>query len=204
MSSQAIVQPLCQGTLDRRAFVRSGLTGMSSLGLADLLALESRAKEVGRSVASNRAILVVWLWGGPSHMETFDLKPLAPSEHRGEFQPSEIGELEPGPGRGANDEERIARHDVAEADEIGAGFLVVHHHHAQRPAPHDVDLAGAQRLCRGGRAGRRFQHHFDPGVLERTSRVGGIEGRVKQRAEIFRQKDRHRSVDYAGFRPQPI
>ena len=30
---------------------------------------------------------MVWLWGGPSHMETFDLKPLAPAEYRGEFRP---------------------------------------------------------------------------------------------------------------------
>lgn len=32
-------------------------------------------------------MIVLWLWGGPSHMETFDLKPEAPSEYRGEFRP---------------------------------------------------------------------------------------------------------------------
>jgi hypothetical protein len=32
-------------------------------------------------------MIVLWLWGGPSHMETFDLKPEAPSEFRGEFRP---------------------------------------------------------------------------------------------------------------------
>src|ERR1700681_3093269 len=79
--------PRCRGTLDRRAFVRSGLVGLSSLGLADLFALESHAASTGRPVASNKALLVVWLWGGPSHMETFDLKPLAPAEYRGEFRP---------------------------------------------------------------------------------------------------------------------
>src|SRR6266850_2544873 len=73
----------CPGTLSRRAFVRSGLTGLFSLGLADLLRLESRAA-VSRSPKS---ILVLWLWGGPSHMETFDLKPDAPSEYRGDFRP---------------------------------------------------------------------------------------------------------------------
>ncbi|MBI2827537.1 MAG: DUF1501 domain-containing protein [Planctomycetia bacterium] len=77
----------CHGTLDRRAFVRSGLVGLSALRLADLLALESQAAAVGRPVSSNKALLVLWLWGGPSHMETFDLKPLAPAEYRGEFQP---------------------------------------------------------------------------------------------------------------------
>lgn len=32
-------------------------------------------------------MVVLWLWGGPSHMETFDLKPNAPAEYRGEFRP---------------------------------------------------------------------------------------------------------------------
>ncbi len=87
MPNQTIVPPRCRGTLDRRAFVRSGLVGLSSLGLADLFALESQAAAAGNPVASNKALLVVWLWGGPSHMETFDLKPLAPTEYRGEFRP---------------------------------------------------------------------------------------------------------------------
>src|SRR5262245_3074865 len=76
----------CPGTLSRRAFVRLGLTGLGSLGLADLLRLESRAAETGRS-RSAKSILVVWLGGGPSHMETFDLKPDAPVEYRGDFRP---------------------------------------------------------------------------------------------------------------------
>src|SRR5262249_6472068 len=56
-----------------------------SLGLADLLRLESLAAEPART--NPRSVLVLWLWGGPSHMETFDLKPDAPSEYRGEFKP---------------------------------------------------------------------------------------------------------------------
>jgi hypothetical protein len=76
----------CPGTLTRRAFVRVGLAGLGSLGLADLLRLQSRgASNGGRT--SPKSILVLWLWGGPSHMETFDLKPDAPSEFRGEFKP---------------------------------------------------------------------------------------------------------------------
>ncbi|MBX9789151.1 MAG: DUF1501 domain-containing protein [Pirellulales bacterium] len=77
----------CRGTLDRRAFVRSGLVGLSSLGLSDLLACETHAAAAGLPIAGDKALLVVWLWGGPSHMETFDLKPLAPAEYRGEFRP---------------------------------------------------------------------------------------------------------------------
>jgi uncharacterized protein DUF1501 len=73
----------CPGTLGRRAFLRSGLAGLWSLSLSDLLRLESQAAEP----SSRKSILVLWLWGGPSHMETFDLKPEAPAEYRGEFRP---------------------------------------------------------------------------------------------------------------------
>lgn len=77
----------CAGTLNRRSFVRSGLVGLSSLSLADLLRIEATASQAGREIASDKALLVLWLWGGPSHMETFDLKPEAPTEYRGEFRP---------------------------------------------------------------------------------------------------------------------
>lgn len=78
---------LCPGTLSRRSFVRSGLVGLSSLGLADLLRIEAQARTNDYPLTSDKSLLVLWLWGGPSHMETFDLKPLAPSEYRGEFNP---------------------------------------------------------------------------------------------------------------------
>ena len=77
----------CPGTHSRRAFLRSSLLGLSSLGLADLLRLEDRAAATGHRNGSGKAIVVLWLWGGPSHMETFDLKPAAPLEYRGEFRP---------------------------------------------------------------------------------------------------------------------
>src|SRR5258705_6710612 len=76
--------PRCEGTFGRRAFVRSGVAGLAGLSLADLLRVEAQA---GTSASSPKSIIVLWLWGGASHMETFDLKPDAPSEYRGEFQP---------------------------------------------------------------------------------------------------------------------
>jgi hypothetical protein len=74
----------CPGTLSRRAFLRSGLGGLAGLGLADLLRLQSAA---GAPSANGKSIVSLWLWGGPSHMETFDLKPDAPVEYRGDFRP---------------------------------------------------------------------------------------------------------------------
>jgi hypothetical protein len=75
----------CPGTLTRRAFVRVGLAGLGSLGLADVLRLQGRGAANGRR-SSPKSILVLWLWGGPSHMETFDLKPDAPSDVKSQFR----------------------------------------------------------------------------------------------------------------------
>jgi hypothetical protein len=64
----------------RREFLRAGLAGLS---LADLLQLRARA---GTSPSGDRtALIVVWLQGGASHLETYDPKPDAPAEIRGPF-----------------------------------------------------------------------------------------------------------------------
>jgi hypothetical protein len=75
----------CPGTLGRRAFLRTGLAGLGALGLADLFRLEAAGK---RTEKPGKSMIVLWLWGGPSHMETFDLKPSSPAEYRGEFRPT--------------------------------------------------------------------------------------------------------------------
>src|SRR5256885_13292691 len=75
----------CFGTLSRRELIRTGLVGLSSLGLADLLRTEGMA--ASDPPRGCKSIIMLWLWGGPSHMETFDLKPDAPTEYRGEFRP---------------------------------------------------------------------------------------------------------------------
>jgi hypothetical protein len=72
----------CDG-LSRRSFLRIGGLAMGGLGLADLLRAEARAG-VGRS---HKAVIMVYLSGGISHQDTFDLKPDAPKEVRGEFNP---------------------------------------------------------------------------------------------------------------------
>jgi len=77
----------CPGTLPRRGFLRLGFSGLGGLALGDLLRLEAMASPAGATPAKKKSLIVLWLWGGPSHMETFDLKPEAPSEYRGEFSP---------------------------------------------------------------------------------------------------------------------
>src|SRR4051794_39517368 len=67
----------------RREFLRAGMAGFASLSLPELIALRSEAKA---SPAGERtALLVVWLQGGASHLETYDPKPDAPAEVRGPY-----------------------------------------------------------------------------------------------------------------------
>ena len=76
----------CRGPIQRRSFLRLGLAGFAGLSLPDLFRLRAGAAPV----ASRRSsIIVVWLHGGASHLETYDPKPDAPSEYRGPFSPTE-------------------------------------------------------------------------------------------------------------------
>jgi hypothetical protein len=69
----------------RRDFLRIGAMGLGGLTLADFLRL--RAQGAIDSHARGKAVIFVYLFGGPSHVDTYDMKPWAPSEYRGEFQP---------------------------------------------------------------------------------------------------------------------
>ena len=77
----------CEGT-PRRDFLRLGLSSFLGLGLTDILRLRAHAATAHGLMSSHdvRCILI-WLDGGPSHYESFDPKPDAPSDIRGEFKP---------------------------------------------------------------------------------------------------------------------
>jgi hypothetical protein len=66
----------------RRDFLRVGAFGIGGLTLADVLRL--RAETPTRKP---RAVIMVCLAGGPSHLEMYDMKPAASEEYRGEFRP---------------------------------------------------------------------------------------------------------------------
>jgi hypothetical protein len=72
----------CQG-LTRRAFVQVGASSVLGLSLADLLRL--RAQGSATSGGPARSVVLLWLWGGPAHLDTWDPKPAAPLEFRGPF-----------------------------------------------------------------------------------------------------------------------
>ncbi len=71
----------CPGPLPRREFLRAGMAGFSSLSLPGLLRLKAQAGITAKR--ANTAVIVVWLHGGASHLETYDPKPKAAAEFRG-------------------------------------------------------------------------------------------------------------------------
>ena len=67
--------------LDRRSWLKAGSLLLGGLGLSDLYRLRAANPGVNRDTA----VILLWLEGGPSHMETYDMKPDAPVEYRGDF-----------------------------------------------------------------------------------------------------------------------
>jgi hypothetical protein len=76
---------LCPGPLSRRDFLRLGAFALGGMGIGNLLGLRAAAKETGRSMPDT-SVIFLWLPGGPPHLETYDPKPDAPAEYRGEFR----------------------------------------------------------------------------------------------------------------------
>jgi hypothetical protein len=80
-------QKFCDG-ISRRGFLKVGAFG-AGLTLADLLRARAQANPTGAGTrpSARKSAIMIYLPGGPSHMDTYDLKPDAPAEYRGEFRP---------------------------------------------------------------------------------------------------------------------
>src|SRR6516165_1498635 len=75
----------CDG-MNRRSFLHLGVAGLASIGLPQLLSAKDRsAKESGSK--KNTSAILIWLDGGPGHMDMYDMKPDAPAEYRGIWRP---------------------------------------------------------------------------------------------------------------------
>src|ERR1700692_213148 len=67
--------------MTRRTALKAGFLSLLGLSLPDLL----RMRAEGAASNDNKAVILLWLDGGPSHIETYDPKPDAPAEYRGPF-----------------------------------------------------------------------------------------------------------------------
>lgn len=78
---------LCDG-ITRREVMRIGGLTLGGLTLADVLRARAEASPVTPpNDRRGRSVILIWLRGGPSHIDSFDMKPNAPAEVRGEFSP---------------------------------------------------------------------------------------------------------------------
>src|SRR5437588_7531319 len=78
-------QRFCDG-ISRRNFLKIGAFG-AGLTLAEMLRARALAARAAGKPASTKAAIMIYLPGGPSHMDMYDLKPDAPKEFRGEVNP---------------------------------------------------------------------------------------------------------------------
>lgn len=70
----------------RRSLLKAGLAGLAGLSLPHLLRLRAEAPAAGRSMGRHKSVILLWMTGGPSHIDTWDVKPEAPLEIRGPFK----------------------------------------------------------------------------------------------------------------------
>ena len=78
--------PRSASLVTRRRALQIGGLGMFGLTLPKILAAEGNAK-ILRRPAKAKSVVFLYQWGGPSHLETFDMKPDAPDQIRGQHKP---------------------------------------------------------------------------------------------------------------------
>ncbi len=74
----------CDG-ISRRSFLQLGVAGLASVGLPTVL--QARAQAAASGTSRNTSVILIWLDGGPSHLDLYDMKPDAPGEYRGIWRP---------------------------------------------------------------------------------------------------------------------
>jgi hypothetical protein len=86
-SRGALLQPPASDLIrlgSRRWFLQTGLAGLAGVSLPDVLRCQALGNAKG--AAGRKAVILIWLSGGPSHLDTWDPKPDTPAEIRGPFR----------------------------------------------------------------------------------------------------------------------
>jgi hypothetical protein len=75
----------CDG-INRRNFLQLGVSGMATLGLSQVMQARAQSAQT-QGTTRNTSVILIWLDGGPSHLDLYDMKPDAPEEYRGIWRP---------------------------------------------------------------------------------------------------------------------
>lgn len=76
----------CDGN-SRRSFLKVGLAGMGSACLSQILQARLASAQGSDKSTKNTSVILLWLDGGPGHLDTYDMKPEAPAEYSGIWSP---------------------------------------------------------------------------------------------------------------------
>ncbi len=89
----------CPGPRNRREFLKVGVLGGLGLTLGDYFQLQAAHADTPEGAAPAQSVIFLFMAGGMSHMDTFDPKPYAPIEYRGELgtAPTNTGDVFSGP-----------------------------------------------------------------------------------------------------------
>lgn len=120
----------CDG-YSRRSFLQLGMAGMGALTLPQILQAKEASSPKGSS-SKNTSIILVWLDGGPGHMDMYDMKPEAPAEYRGLWNPirtnvpgMEITELYPMQAKAADKFSIVRSLHHENGDHFAAGHIIL-------------------------------------------------------------------------------
>jgi uncharacterized protein (DUF1501 family) len=86
-TSASAACPPSSGTLSRRRLLQAGGVGLLNLGLPGVVLARAEGAGAYRRGARDKSCIFILLCGGPSHLDTWDLKPEAPAEIRGPYKP---------------------------------------------------------------------------------------------------------------------
>ena len=182
-------------TITRRELIRIGGLGLGGLSLPALLAADVSQGDPKRSVGLGRAkaAIVLFLNGGPSHLDMWDIKPDAPAEIRGTFKPiaTNVPEISIGDGM-----PRMAR--LADKYSI---VRSLHHEDADHPTAAYWMMVGAPIERRGGAEvtmNRADRPHPGSVLAKSKGTIGGMPAFVLV-PEAISPIGVERPGQYAGF-----
>lgn len=87
MNSHSAGNPFARSQFPRRTLLQAGAVSAMGLSMVDVSALQRSASAAGRTSSAPKAVIYLFMTGGPSQHDTFDMKPDGPVDYRGEFSP---------------------------------------------------------------------------------------------------------------------
>src|SRR3954467_218533 len=82
------VDTMTKTFLTRRQLLQAGALGVANLSVPSLITAQVDAERPLNREAAEKSCILLWLCGGPSHLDTWDLKPDAPEGIRGPYKPA--------------------------------------------------------------------------------------------------------------------